>query len=352
MGFLAPHGRHPSRPELSPLLDTMSTPNPSPTWPTRLGAFVLKNFLTIGIVLAAAAALRSPQTGLYLQDIGAMPVIIFAVFVFSGLSLETGHFLREARNLRAPLYAILAVSGIFPVLGFLAGRLFALAPGEFVGLMVVSSCPPTLASGIILSTLSGGSVPIAILITIVCSMTAVLLMPISLDVGLGLAGNIDLPVAQMMLRLAYLIILPTIIGQALRRPMCGRIDRLGPIVKLLPIVLVVLMIFIAVSRGADELRGNGLQLIGHVAVVAVALHVVMLGVNYSAGRLMRLPAPALRSLTVVASQKTIPISVFVVLAYFPDYPTAVVPCVLFHLLQILIDSLLANAWSHRPSGYQ
>ncbi len=316
----------------------------------KIGQFLLRNFLTIGIVLAALAAVVEPSGGLGLQDLGAMPVIIFTVFIFSGLSLETGHFLDEIRNLRAPLYAVLAVSGIFPVMGFVVGRAAALGPSEFVGLMVVSCCPTTLASGIILSTLAGGSVPIAILITIVCSMTAVLLLPIGLQVTLGLTGRVDLPVAPMMLRLAYLIILPTVIGQVLRMPLRQHLHRVKTAMKLLPTILVVLMIYIAVSRGAKELHSNSLLLIAHVAVVAVLLHALMLGVNYGAGRLMRLPSGALRSLTIVASQKTIPISVFVAIEYFPQYPTAVVPCVLFHLLQILVDSLLANAWSRKPAG--
>ena len=314
-----------------------------------MGRFLFRNFLTIGIVCAAAAGVRAPGPGLALQEAGAMPVIIFVVFVCSGLSLETGHFLREARNLRAPLYAILAVSGIFPVMGYAIGKAFAIAPSEFVGLMVVACCPTTLASGIILSTLAGGSAPIAILITVVCSMTAVLLMPIALQVALGLGFHVELPVARMMLRLAYLIILPTVIGQVLRRPLIRQVERYRPLLRFLPIVLVVLMILIAVSRGSEELRGNGLPLILHVTVVVVLLHGVMLVINYTAGRAMRLPDPALRSLTIVASHKTIPISVFVAITYFPDYPTAVVPCVLFHLLQILVDSVIVNAWARRPS---
>ena len=327
-----------------------SRQNAGSSWLVRMGRFLLRNFLTVGIVCAAAAALRAPHAGLALQRLGAMPVIIFVVFIFSGLSLETGHFVREARNLRAPLYAILAVSGIFPVMGYVLGRACDMGGGEFVGLMVVSSCPTTLASGIILSTLAGGSVPIAILITVVCSMTAVVLMPVVLEGVLGLVGHIDLPVARMMLRLTYLIIVPTVIGQVLRRPLMAQIKRYQPVLKLLPIVLVILMIFIAVSRGSEEFRGNGLPVLLHVAGVAVLLHVVMLGVNYTAGRAMRLPAAALRSLTIVASQKTIPISVFVALTYFPAYPTAVLPCVLFHLLQILVDSLIANAWARKPTG--
>ncbi|MBN1345052.1 MAG: bile acid:sodium symporter [Phycisphaerae bacterium] len=315
----------------------------------RLARFLLRNLLTLGIVVAAVAGLSTPETGLALHGLGAMPAIIFTVFVLSGVSLETGHFLREARNLRAPLYAILAVSGIFPVMGFAVGKLMAVGPNEFVGLMVVSSCPTTLASGIILSALAGGSVAIAILITVVCSMTAVLLMPIVLQIVLGVSGEIDLPVAQMMLRLAYLIILPTIVGQVLRRPLVHQVRRLKPVLSAFNVLLVVGMIFIAVSQGAETLGSNGLRLVLHVGAVAVVLHAIMLVVNYTAGRAMRLPGGALRSLTIVASQKTIPISVFVALEYFPAYRTAVVPCVLFHLLQILVDSLIANAWSRKPT---
>ncbi len=332
--------------------DSLSDADPqSPPSPplVRAGLFLLRNFLTIGIVAGAAAGVRAPGLGLEMQRLGLMPVIIFTVFICSGLSLETGQFLREVRNLRAPLYAILAVSGIFPVVGFAVGKTVGLGPSEFVGLMVVTSSPTTLASGIILSTLAGGSMPIAILITVVCSMTAVFLLPVALQIGLGLSIQVDLPVAQMMLRLGYLIILPTFIGQAIRHPMVNQVRRLKPVLSLLPSLLVVAMIYIAVSRGSDELRGQGLTLIFLVATVVVSIHGIMLCVNYTAGRLMRLPATALRSLTIVASQKTLPISVFVAMTYFPDHATAVVPCVLFHLLQILVDSLIANAWSRRPA---
>jgi sodium/bile acid cotransporter 7 len=313
----------------------------------RVGRFLLRNFLTAGILVGAVAAVACPHPGIYLHEAKILPRVIFAVFICSGLSLQTAELLRRARDLKALLYAVLAVSAVFPLLGYVTGKTFMLPPGSFVGLMVVTSSPPALASGIILSTLAGGSVPMAILITIGCSTTAVLLMPTVLEILLGLGMRIDLPVAEMMWDLGLVVILPTVIGQLIRWPLVDRIRRWRPTIALVQSSLVILMIFTAVSKGAGQLRAHGLPLVVHVAAVVVSVHCIMLAINHTAGRTMRLSGPALRSLTIVASQKTLPLSAYVAMTYFPAYPTAVISCVLFHLLQLMVDSLLANHWAGR-----
>lgn len=315
------------------------------SFPARVGRVVYRHFLPLGILFDAVVGITWPQPGLALHRSGALSFIIFAIFVCSGLSLDMGALLSQVRRLKAPVYAIVAVSGVFPVVGFVVGRVLTLPPGDFVGLMVVASSPTTLGSGIILSNIAGGSLPLAILTTIVCSMSAVVLMPTVLQVALGLGMRIDLPVGQMMKELGYLILLPTLIGQLLRRPLAEHLERFWSVLTFLPNLLVVMMIFIAISKGSSELRGRGLLLIAHVACVVLSLHIVMLGVNYTAGRIMRLPEPDVRTITLVASQKTLPLSTFVAMTYFAQYPTAVVPCLLFYLCQILVDSLMAHRWA-------
>jgi predicted Na+-dependent transporter len=317
----------------------------SPTVPAVAGRFVLRHFLPIGIVFDAVVGIAWPQPGLALERLHVLPVVIFCIFVCSGLSLDTGEFLRAIRGLKVPLYSVVVVSGLFPAVAFVMGRLFGLAPGDLVGLMIIASAPTTLGSGIILSGLAGGSLPVAILITMVSCISGVFLMPTVLQVTLGLTMRIGLPVGRMMAELGYLIILPTVIGQLLRRPLADPIRRWWGLIRFLPNLLVVVMIFIAISKGSAGLRGQSLSLIAHTTVVAVGLHVVMLGFNYAAGRGMRLPLPALKSLTIVCSQKTLPLSAFVALRYFAGYPTAVVPCLLFYISQILLDSVIAHRWA-------
>jgi len=314
---------------------------------TQLGRFVLRHFLPIGILFDAVVGIGRPEYGVAMERVHLLPAVIFAIFVCNGLSLDTGEFLNAFRGLKIPLYSVVAVSGIFPAVGFMLGKLLGLAPGDFVGLMVIASSPTTLGSGIVLASLAGGSLPVAILITVVACASAVLFMPSVLQIVLGLGMRIDLPFGKMMVELGYMIILPTVIGQLLRRSLAENIKRWWGLLSVMPTLLIVVMIFIAVSKGSDGLRGRSPSLLAHVAVVAVGLHVLMLGVNYGAGRIMRLTVPALKSVTIVCSQKTLPLSVFVVLRYFADYPTAVVPCLLFYLSQIFLDSLIAHRWSTR-----
>jgi sodium/bile acid cotransporter 7 len=62
---------------------------------------------------------------------------------------------------------------------------------------------------------------------------------------------------------------------------------------------------------------------------------------------LRLDLAASKALTIVASQKTLPVSAFVVAQAFDDRPAAIVPCIVFHILQILLDTVLAHRWSQR-----
>ncbi len=316
----------------------------------RVGQFFLRNFLTTGIMVGAVAAVIWPVPGLALHKANVLPVVIFCVFMFSGLSLEIGELLRQASDLKALVYGVAAVSVLFPIAAYAIGRLSFLPNEAIVGLMIVASSPPTLASGIILSSLAGGSLSLAILLTVGCSATAVLLMPTALQIVLGLGMKIDLPIGQMMRDLALLVILPTIVGQLLRRPIGpDRIRRRRGLLSLLHSSLVILMIFIAICKSSGVLHGHGLSLVVHVMLIVALLHVVMLYVNHAAARMLKLSEPGARSLTIVASQKTLPLSAYVALAFFPNYPAAAIPCVILHLVQLMIDSALANRWAERSA---
>ena len=306
----------------------------------------LKNFLMIGILTAAACGLLWPSPGAVLADANLLPVLIVVIFVCSGLLLQPGSLKRQLRNGRAIGFALLAINIIFPLVALLIARIFNITGDAFIGLLVVAAAPPTLASGIIITTLAGGATALAILLTILGNLSAVVIMPFSLRIVLSLTTEIDLPVLRMLAKLLLLVVLPTVVGYLLGGGLPRLVEKRRPIVALIPNLAIVLIVFMLVSRGSGNIRNQGSDLV-LVAMAALAVHVVMLVVNRLAGLALRLDTPAAKALTFVASQKTLPVTAAVIAQAFPAHPAAIVPCVLFHLLQIILDTLLANRWAKK-----
>ncbi len=108
-----------------------------------------------------------------------------------------------------------------------------------------------------------------------------------------------------------------------------------------------------VSKSAAQLAAVPPLSLVFVAVAAAALHVTLLVLNAASCSLLRLggrgraAARVRRALILATSEKTLPVSVAVVaqLGTTLGAPGLVLlPCVAFHLLQILIDSALVGAW--------
>jgi len=307
---------------------------------------LLKNFLLIGIVVGGCVGLLWPGPGSVLKEQGLVPVLISVIFVCSGLQMRTGAFLKELRNARALGFALISVNVTFPLVALVLAKVLGIRGDAFIGLLVIATAPPTLASGIIITTLAGGSTALAILLTIAGNISAVILMPVGLDFALSLTTSIQLPVLSMLAKLFYLIVLPTLAGQLLRALRADLADRYRPGISFVPSVAIVIIVFMLVSSGSARIREQATDLTV-VAAASVALHVVMLGVNRLGAGALRLDLPASKALTIVASQKTLPVSAFVVAQAFADRPAAIVPCIVFHILQILLDTVIAHRWSQR-----
>lgn len=308
--------------------------------------FLLKNFLLIGIVVGGCTGLLWPGPGSVLKDTGLVPVLIGVIFVCSGLQMQTGSFRKELRNARALVFALVSVNVTFPLVALVLAKSLSIEGDAFIGLLVIATAPPTLASGIIITTLAGGSTALAILLTIAGNISAVILMPVGLGLALSLTTSIDLPVLSMLSKLFYLIVLPTFVGQLLRAFGADLADRYRGVISFVPSVAIVIIVFMLVSSGSARIREQATDLTV-VAVASVALHMVMLGVNRLGAGALRLDLAASKALTIVASQKTLPVSAFVVAQAFGDRPAAIVPCIVFHILQILLDTVVAHRWSQR-----
>ena len=73
------------------------------------------------------------------------------------------------------------------------------------------------------------------------------------------------------------------------------------------------------------------------------IHLLLLGLNsLAAVKILQLNPEDAKALLFVASQKTLPVSLAVLTGLHQDTGNAIIVCLLFHFIQLLIDSALAS----------
>lgn len=271
------------------------------------------------------------------------------IFILSGLDLEWTHLREALRDWGGVLLSLASVFSLAPVL---AWSLAFAAPSEDValGLFLVGVVSTTQASGIVMAAAAGGRAGHALLITIAGNLVCIFTIPATLSwlvAGHGL--RVQLPWAEMMLQLALLIVLPLVAGMTLRKPLGGALARLPFKLSVPNRLLILVILFIGLTRGRESILGEG-ALVFSALALAVALHLLKAGLLWGALRALGWGPGRRESVFFMGIQKTLPQAIWLQAAYFPSQGMALVVCVLYHLSQLVIDSYFVGRLAAQKSA--
>jgi sodium/bile acid cotransporter 7 len=105
---------------------------------------------------------------------------------------------------------------------------------------------------------------------------------------------------------------------------------------------VLLIIFNAVASSTDRILQAGSAVI-LVFAFMVALHSLVLAMNYGISKGIGLDRASTVAFTIHASQKTLTVSYLVWAGYFAaEYPMALIPSIGYHLTQMIMDTVVAE----------
>jgi sodium/bile acid cotransporter 7 len=309
-------------------------------------AFLQKQWFLIGIAGAAMLGYTHPEWGLAIRHYDVFSVGIFLAFFFTGLCLESRSILRQVTNLRAPVAAVVSSLILYPVVAWLLA--LQLLPYEFViGICIIGTGPVTVSSGTIMTAIARGNVPLSVLICILSSFLAIFTIPPMLDVLLSVTTDIELPVLGMFIGLVIKVLVPIVMGQALRPLIKSTVKRYEHQLSIFQSCIIILIIFNVVSSSADNITQAGSAIIG-VTLFVVCLHVLMLFVNYQIARVIKLDRASTIAFTIHTSQKTLTVSYIVWAGYFAaDYPMAFIPAIVCQLAQMTIGTFVAEYFRKR-----
>ena len=295
-------------------------------------------FLPVGLCLAIILALIAPEPGRALNETGLVVGLIPLIFLVNGYQTRLAGF-----SFHRGLAGALLVGGtiallVGPWLGLAGAHLFGLSAGAALGLVVMATMPPTLSSGVIMTDNAGGHTLWAMLLTIALNLAGIFTIPFMLDLTLSLGAGVEISPWPLLQRLLGIVLLPFLAGLALKRAL----RRPAPVtVRYIPSACIVVTVWMSMSASRETLLELALADLVLIGLGALAVHGVLLLLAYLAGLTLRLAAAERLAVLFVISQKTLPVAIGVLTALKASMASILVVCLVFHFLQLMLDSMLA-----------
>jgi BASS family bile acid:Na+ symporter len=297
--------------------------------------------LLFWLVITSGLALFWPAER-YGFDPFVLPVRwLWALIVITMLCLGTLVRADELRPLRRrPWWVVLGVATqllVMPTAAWLATRLIAMPEEIAAGVILVGCVPGAMASNVLTNT-AGGSVAYSVSLTTVATLLSPLTVPLVLSVVAD--ARPDHPLLWVSLRLAGLVVLPTVIGYAVSRRSL-RIRRSSRQFSSVVASLALLWIIASVvATNRDKLAGVGFTLLAALLTVNVAGYVA----GFTVGSVTSLPDRFRRALSLEVGMQNAGLGTALAAAMYGANTTATIPTAAYTFGCMLTGTLLAILW--------
>lgn len=321
-----------------------------------LRGFLERYGFVLGLTIVTAAPLvdgaeTTVQWGRWVKAHHGPDAVIAAIFFLSGVAMERETLFRGLLDFKAFAAALVLIFGAAP-LWALGLSQWPMESGLVVGLFLVASMPTTLSSGVVMTETAGGNPATALLITIAANAAAVFATPLLLEGLTGRAAESSAVVLErvsLMGTLALLVLMPLTLGMALRRPVSKALQTAkGPKPGTINTVLVVLIVWVAVC-GSRTTIVRGLGRMPGILVLGMLFHGGLLLTAFLWTRMLGLTPGRREAVILMGAQKTLPLSVLIQTAFFPQYGHALVFCVCHHILHLVMDGFVVSVLK-KPRG--
>ena len=193
-----------------------------------------------------------------------------------------------------------------------------------------------------------GNIPLSLFICVLTNLASILTIPFLLNLLLQFGDTpIVLPVVQMLTGLTIKVLVPTAMGQLLRPFLKTAIAPYKKAFSIFNQLIVLMIVLNAVASSTERIAQAGTAIIA-VFVFMIALHVLVLAMNYAISRSIRLDRASTSAFTIHTSQKTLTVSYIVWAGHFATlYPMALIPAIAYHITQSIMDTLVAHRFRER-----
>jgi predicted Na+-dependent transporter len=313
---------------------------------SRLGSLLTRWWLAGAIAVVVALALLAPQGAGAIIRWHVIDAGVVLVMFLGSLKLDTARFREAARRIHLAALSLVVVFVLAPLAALgLAAALGLDGDGDRIAVLICAAQASTLATAIVLTEVAGGDVALAILITVVNNVATVALTPLIFGV-LG-DSRVEVDHLAMAGELALKLLAPVLLAQLARRWLAGFARRNGRRLSVFSQLVILVYIYTGVASSAERLAEAGAILL-RVLALAAALHLLLLVASSLLARAATRDAGARAAFVLCSSQKTLPAAILVWKSHFPQLAAGPLVAVAYHLLQLVVDSILAPSFRRLP----
>ncbi len=308
---------------------------------------IKKQWFLVSLVLVFAAVMMDSSNsllkiGLVLKANNGPEIMIFLIFIISGLLIEIDQIQAGIRDVKSTVLALTIILVFAPAAAWLL-CLFPLEPGVILGLFIVAVMPTTLSSGIVMTGAAGGNMAHALFITILSNFIGIFSIPVILSILLSFLDQqkeLVIDRSAIIIKLIFLVLVPLMIGIAAK----ARVFKSSQPGKFkLPLLnqwMIIAIVFISLSGTKQVILDSGLTFF-YILVLVSGFHLMLLGFSFSLVRFFKVEKGRYESIIFMGSQKTLALSVMIQVTYFSEFGTALIVCVLHHIVHLMMDGYLS-----------
>jgi sodium/bile acid cotransporter 7 len=285
----------------------------------------------------------SVMMGLWLKNHGGPDLVIFFIFLFSGLALDARLVRKGLGDFSATLAALFVIFLLAPLVA-LVYYCLPLNIQVLTGLLLVASMPSTLSSGVVMTHAAGGNMAHALFVTILANAMAVFTIPVVLSLLLSIAGmaqNITLDKVAIMLKITRLVLLPLGVGMAIQVGFQNLIAPLQRKASMVNQLLVLTIVWMGLCQSRATILSGGSAIVP-ITVTVFSYHLALVLLAIAVTKFAGFKAGRRESIIIMGGQKTLPLSVILQVSLFPHYGLALVVCVLHHIIHLIMDAYLVE----------
>ncbi len=274
-----------------------------------------------------------------------LPVALGIVMLGLGLSLTVADFARVVRYPKAVLVGLFAQTVVLVAGAYIIARLSALPPELAVGLMLLAASPGG-ATANIYSHLAHGDVALNITLTAINSLLALVTLPLIVDAALVHFLGQDQyvpPPTRKVIEVAAIIVLPVLIGMALRAGLPKVAAALEKPIRLFAVLVLVAVIGAAIFAEWERLPG----FIAAVGAACLAFNLLSMAVGYGLPRLLDLPRSQAIAISMEIGIHNGTLAIFIALNVLQN-ATMSVPAAVYSIIMFVTAGAFTFWLNRRP----
>ncbi|MDV2474469.1 bile acid:sodium symporter [Rhodococcus zopfii] len=300
----------------------------------------------VGILVTVAVAAVLPAGGVVLTGFTwASKIAIGLLFFLYGARLSTREAVDGLKHWRLHATILATTFVIFPLLGLAAKVLvpWLLTDPLYIGVLYLCLLPSTVQSSIALVSVARGNIPGAIVSASASSLLGIFVTPVLVALTMATQGVTFS--ASAVLDIVLMLLVPFAVGQVLRRWIGTWVTQHGKALKLVDRGAILLVVYVAFSRGMNEGIWSSLSIARLLALilVCIALLSLVLALTWFGSGRLGFSCEDRTAILFCGSTKSLATGLPMATVLFPGQPIGliVLPLMLFHQIQLLVCAAIA-----------